>query len=99
MTTLSEKQAAASALADQRKKDAERVFAQFAEVFKTDTGREVFSHLWRRFDVEGRAFLTSERGEVNALRAAVRDGERAAIKYILTAIRRADPTYQTPTEA
>lgn len=94
--SLQEKQAAASAVQDQRAKDRDRVCQQFAAVFSTDDGREVLAMLVKRFDLLGRTFLATERGDVNALRAAVRDGERAAVQFIFQTIRAAAPDYIFP---
>jgi hypothetical protein len=50
-----------------------------------------------RFDVTGRTFLPSgERGDVNALRAAVRDGERAAVMHLVRMIRNGNPDFPIP---
>lgn len=96
MSNFRDKRDAAAGEAEKRKRDADVVYQQFAELFDTDLGREVLVHLWKRFDVCGRSFLAMEHGEVNALRAGVRDGERAVPNYILQMIRKTKPEFPTP---
>jgi hypothetical protein len=40
--------------------------------------------------------MAGEKGEVNALRAAIRDGERAAVRYLIDLARRADKDFSIP---
>ena len=96
MSIIGDKQAQASAVQDARAKDRDRLAQQFAAVFSTDDGRDVLALLAKRFDLLGRTFQAGERGDVNALRAAVRDGERAAIHFIFQSIRAAKPDYPFP---
>jgi ketosteroid isomerase-like protein len=96
MSIIGDKQAAAAVVQDQRAKERDRLAQQFAAVFSTDDGREVLALLAKRFDLLGRTFQATDRGDVNALRAAVRDGERAAIHFIFQSIRAAKPDYPFP---
>lgn len=96
MSTIEEKQAALRAEQERLRRDQERICHVAAEIFDTDNGRELLSHLCKRFDILGRSFLVTDRGEVNALRAGVRDGERAAVNYLIQMIRLANKDYQLP---
>ncbi len=96
MSTITDRQAEAKAKQDQARKDHDRVCHLMAEVFGTEAGREVLAHLWKRFDVGGRVFLALDGREPNALRAAIRDGERAAVTYIFQSIRKVKPDEPTP---
>lgn len=96
MSIISDKQAAAGAVQDSFRKDADRLNQQIADVFSTDTGREVLAHLIKRFDLTGRTFLASEKGDVNALRAAVRDGERAVVSYLISRARAGNKDFPIP---
>ncbi len=87
---LSEKRAAAAIAADKAHKSLDRLAQQFAAVFSTDDGQAVLAHLEARFDIKGRTFIATETGTLCPYRAAVRDGERAAINYILTLIEKAN---------
>lgn len=78
----------------ERKAAHDRIAQVIAAVFSTDDGREMLEYLVKRFDLAGRTFLPiGERGEINALRAAVRDGERAVIAHLLALARAANPKF------
>jgi hypothetical protein len=96
MSSLDEKKAAAKAVHLRHTKDADVLCQKFADLFSSETGTEILAHLWKRFEVEGRTFLATEGGEVSALRAAVRDGERAAISYIFAMAKKANPEIKHP---
>lgn len=64
--------------------------------FSTDSGRELLSYLWNRFGVTERVFLATPSGSLDTHRAAIRDGERAAISHIFHLIRKADPKFPSP---
>jgi hypothetical protein len=88
--SLQDRKAAAAIHADHARKAQDRLFQQFAAVFSTDDGQAVLAHLEARFDIKGRTFIATETGTLCPLRAAVRDGERAAVNYILTLIEKAN---------
>ena len=92
--TIYEKMAFAAAENDRRRKDADRVSQLFAAVFSTDDGRELLTHLAKRFDLCGRTFIATESGELNPLRAAVRDGERAVVSHILSHVKIGNPDFK-----
>jgi hypothetical protein len=96
MSTLDEKQALLRAAQDARGKDQQRLGQVALAVLRTDDGRELLAHLVKRFDLSGRTFMAGEKGEVNALRAAIRDGERAAVRYLIDLARRADKDFSIP---
>lgn len=92
--TINEKIAAAGAEQERRGKDADRISQLYADVFATETGQEVLMHLAKRFDLLGRTFIAADRGDLNALRAAVRDGERAVVNHILNLVKAGKPDFK-----
>lgn len=96
MDTLTEKREAATAAQVRRAKDLERMCQNAAVMFSTDEGRELLTYLATRFDVLGRTFLSTDRGEVNAIRAGIRDGERAVVAHLFHLIRKAKPDFPLP---
>lgn len=97
MSIITDKQTAARAAQENHRKDLDILSQTANEVLTSGSGSELLSHLWKRFDVEGRSFIPStDRGEVNTIRAAIRDGERAAIKYIFDLARKANPDLPHP---
>lgn len=94
MSTLTDKQDHARSIQEARGNDQKRLAQIAADVFAGDTAKELLDHLVKRFDVTGRVFLPcGERGDVNALRAAVRDGERAAVMHLVRLIRAGNPDF------
>lgn len=88
MSIVSDKQAAARQTHENQLKEQNRLAQLAADVFASDAGKELLEHLVKRFDVCGRTFIPcGDRAEVNALRAAVRDGERAAVMHLVRLIR------------
>jgi len=83
MNDITEKQARAKALEAERRKQTERLGQVAAAVLRTEDGKELLEHLWNRFGLTERVFILGEKGEVNALRAAIRDGERAVVAYLI----------------
>ena len=77
-------------------KDVDRLGQVFADVFSTESGREALAHLVKRFDLLGRVHVATDRGEVNAIRAGIRDGERAVVGHILKLCRKGNPQYILP---
>jgi hypothetical protein len=96
MDTLSEKRAAATAAEAERHKREDRLAQVALAVLRTDDGRELLAHLVKRFDLTGRTFLSGDKGEVNALRAAIRDGERAVVRHLIDLARKADKDFPIP---
>jgi len=94
---IADKLAESKIAQDNRRKDQDRLCQIAAEVFASDAGQELLGHICQRFDLLGRTFIASvDRGDVNALRAAIRDGERAAVNYLLSMIRSANPDFKLP---
>lgn len=96
MDSLNDKRAAAVAQQEERRKDHDRLCQIAFEKFSDDAGQELLAHLVKRFDLLGRTFIPQERGDVNALRAAVRDGERAVVAHVLALCRAADKKFPIP---
>jgi hypothetical protein len=96
MDTLSEKRAAVAAVETDRRKREERLAQVALAVLRSQDGQELLSHLIQRFDLTGRVFLSSDRGEVNAVRAALRDGERTVVRHLIDLCRRADKDFSIP---
>ncbi len=94
--TLDEKIAAQKTAQETRAKTEERLSHVTAELFASDGGRELLTHLAKRYDILGRTFIANDRGEINALKAAIRDGERAVVNHLLQMIRVGDPKYPFP---
>jgi len=96
MNSLEQRQAAATAQQAAHREANDRLAAIASEKFGDANGQELLEHLIKRFDLTGRTFITTERGEVNALRAAVRDGERAAVQHLLKLCRQGNKTFPIP---
>lgn len=97
MSTIQEKMEQARNAEVARLAEENRLAQIAAELFGSDPGQELLAHLCKRFDVLGRTFIaTGDRGDVNALRAAARDGERAAVNHLLRLCRRGDPKFILP---
>jgi hypothetical protein len=91
---IDEKLAMAGAEHERRRKDSDRTAQLYADVFSTEAGQEVLQHLAKRFDLLGRTFIAADRGDLNALRAAVRDGERAVVNHILSLVKTGKPDFK-----
>lgn len=96
MDTLSERRAEAAAAEAERKKREDRIAQVALAVLRTDDGKELLAHLCKRYDLTGRTFLPGEKNEVNALRAALRDGERSVVRHLIDLARRADKDFPIP---
>lgn len=96
MSSLDAKKQAKATIEARHQKDAEVLCQKFAEIFSTETGAEVLAHLFKRFDVDGRVHIPDAQGQVDPIRAAIRDGERAAPLYILAMARKANPKFPHP---
>jgi hypothetical protein len=97
MSIISDKQADAKHARENQLKEQNRLAQLAADVFASDAGKELLEHLVKRFDVCGRTFIPfGDRAEVNALRAAVRDGERAAVMHLVRLIRAGNPDFPIP---
>jgi len=95
--SIEAKKAAASAKQSANLKDIDRLSQAFAAVLMSEDGQTVINHLWKRFGVDDRCFIADANGSVCPLRAAVRDGERSAIKYIFELARKSKPDIKPPT--
>ena len=97
MSEYSEKQAKAKSAENDRNKELKRLASLASEVFTTQAGDELLSHLSARFGLINRTFIPdATSGDVCPLRAAVRDGERSAITYLIYLIRLDKPDYPIP---
>lgn len=99
MNDITEKQAKARAAEAERRKQHDRLAQVAAAVLGTQDGQELLAHLQARFGLNERVFILGEKGEVNALRAAIRDGERAVVSYLMTLAKRGGADFsqqQTP---
>lgn len=92
MSQVNERLAHEQSLTEAKRKERERLAQLFEAVFTTDDGQKALAHLQARFDLTGRVFLPDSRGEVNALRGGIRDGERAVVRYILDLVHLAKHT-------
>lgn len=68
---------------EQAQRDEKIMVEAFKAWGNSDRGRFCLEHLVQRFDLFGRVFLPDANGAVDDVRAGIRDGERAAIRYIL----------------
>ena len=96
MDTLTERRAAAAAAEAERHKREDRISQTALAVLRTEDGKELLVHLVKRFDLTGRTFMAGDKGEVNALRAAIRDGERAVVRHLIDLARKADKDFPIP---
>lgn len=83
MKTIQDKRDAAAAMAQERAAENEAGMKLIAQHFSTPEGRKVFELLARRFGLLGPCFRVNDRGEVNAVRAGIRDGEANVLRFIL----------------
>ena len=89
MKTLAERQAAQRARTEEiRKRDEEDMLA-VAKLFATEEGRYVLELLMRRFGVLGSRFEVNGRGELDAIRAGIRDGQTAVPLFIIQCLKKA----------
>ena len=92
MSHLSEKKAALDLReADRKKADTEGIRA-IARHFSTPEGREVFHLLCRKYGLLADRFQTNDRGEVNAVKAGIRDGEVRPLLFILRCMKESGET-------
>lgn len=97
MSEYSERQAEAKRLEAARTKEAKRLAAIACETFSTEAGQELLSHLCKRFDLIHRTFIPDPSTKsLCPLRAAVRDGERSAVSYLIHLIRSEKPNFPIP---
>jgi hypothetical protein len=96
MDTLTERRAAATAAEADRHKREDRLAQVALAVLRTEDGKELLAHLVKRFDLTGRTFMAGDKGEVNALRAAIRDGERSVVHHLIALARKADKDFPIP---
>ena len=96
MDTLTERRAAAAAAEADRHKREDRLAQVALAVLRTEDGKELLAHMVKRFDLTGRTFMAGDKGEVNALRAAIRDGERSVVRHLIDLARKADKDFPIP---
>lgn len=96
MDELSDRRLAAKTADQDRIKREDRICQVAASVLKTEDGKELLSYLIKRFDLTGRVFIAGDKNEVNALRAAIRDGERACVRHLIDLARKADKDFPIP---
>lgn len=75
----------------------DRLASLAAETFSTEAGSELLDHLIDHFGVLNRTFVRSKSGDVCPIRAGIRDGERAAVVYLLKLLRHANKRAKKPT--
>lgn len=77
--------------------EAERVAQLAKEIFTTPAGEDFLRHLIAKVGLLDRTFLAvPDIQGVCPYRAAIRDGERATVAYILKLIQQANPLYHLP---
>ena len=89
--TLSEKQAEARAAQELAARANEEAALRYATLFATEDGQWVLEDLKKKVGFNQRVFIRTGQGTVNALHAAIKDGERAVICDILQMIESAKP--------
>lgn len=89
MKTIAEKQAEARAAQDHRRAQDEADMKAIAKLFDSPEGQLVLELLMRRFGVLGMRFQTGDRGEVNAIRAGIKDGNAEVILFIIQCLKKA----------
>ena len=92
MSHLDEKKAALSLKEADRKKADTDGMRQSARHFSGPEGQEVFQLLCRRFGLLADRFQVSDRGEVNALKAGIREGETRPLLFILRCLKESGET-------
>lgn len=96
MDTPNDKKARAEAVAAERRKQADRLAQVAAAVLGTEDGKALMAYLQAKFGLRKRVFIATERGEVNALRAAIRDGERAVVDHLLELAEKGGADFSQP---
>lgn len=96
LTPLEQKRYEAAKANAERVSDIDRLAGLAKEIFSTPAGTELLGHLIRKYDLLGRSFLPDADAHVCPHRAAVRDGERATVNYLITLLRRANPDFPIP---
>jgi hypothetical protein len=96
MPSLNDKKRTKAAIEERHQKDAEILCQKFAELFSSEMGTEILAHLFMRFNVDSRVHIPDINGQVDPIRAAIRDGERACPLYILAMARKANPKFPHP---
>jgi len=89
MSQITDKQDAARLAAAERKKADAEAMRLIAKHFSSPEGKEVFDLLARRFGLLTDRFQANDRGDVSALKAALREGETRPILFILRCLREA----------
>lgn len=85
------------AIAKARDEQRQRAIDLADEVFATPAGRELLEHLCAKFHLRGRTFLTPQpHASACPFAAAVRDGERVPVNYLIDLARAANPKFIIP---
>lgn len=81
---------------EDRDRDKDRIAKLALDTFNTDSGSEFLDYLCDRFGLLNRVFIKDRDGNVDPIRAAIREGERAVVIEILKAIRHARRSMKDP---
>lgn len=79
-----------------REEEAKRIASIAYQVFNTEAGQELLHHLIHRYGLLTRTFIPGKDHAVCPYRAAVRDGERAPVSYLIHLIRTHKPDHPIP---
>lgn len=89
MKTIAEKQAVQRTRTEELRKRDEADMQAVAKLFSTEEGRYVLELLMRRFGVLGTRFDVNAKGELDAIRAGIRDGQTAVPLFIVQCLKKA----------
>lgn len=95
MSAITDKQAAQKAEAVARKAAEDADKKAIAKLFSTPEGKHVLELLMRRFGVLAPRFVQGPNGEVNAIRAGIKDGRADVPLFILGCLKEAGETHVT----
>lgn len=79
-----------------RMAEAQRLAALAYECFSTPAGTELLHHFIHKYGLTTRTFIPGESATVCPYRAAIRDGERAPVSYIIHLLRTHKPDHPIP---
>ena len=92
MSAITEKQEAQKAAAAAKKAEAEADIKAIAKLFSSPEGKHVLKLLMQRFGVLAPRFVQGPNGEVNAIRAGIRDGRADVPLFIIGCLKEAGET-------
>jgi hypothetical protein len=95
MSAITDRQEAAKQAAADKKAREDADKKAIAKHFATPEGKHVLELLMRRFGVLTPRFIGGEHGELNALRAARKDGQSDVPLFILGCLKEAGETHIT----